>query len=298
MKKTVLLLLLFCSTTNPCLSQEWMTSLEVAKSLARVQNKMLFVMWEGSTSYDFPVVYTDENGIGYTTDLFQDESINEAIWDYFVPVLLPEWAYDDLFKEIENRRSDKYINIFQNDGIKIMDVNGTILNTGNFNMDPFNIVEFIRRYRLKTSFIKAQLINYNKKKNFNTAFALGSKYLDFAILVDKTVRKEVTELSSVYLNESKILLKQDSTENKEKFIKRFELLDLKKDLILNRPRKVLRRLKKIDESSIDTMNNSLFAFLYYTSYALTKNEKKAELWKSKVSLVDLKKAEMIINNNL
>lgn len=274
-----------------------MTSLEVAKNLARVQNKMLFVMWEESTKYDFPVVFNDEKGVRYNTDLFEDEDINKVIWDYFVPVKLYESTYTDLFDEIKNNRSENYIEIFEDDGIKIMDTNGNILNTGYFNSEPFNIVEFINRYRLNITFLKGQLNNYAKRKNFMTTLVLASKYLDFSILVNKEVRKEVTELSTVYLNESKVLLEQENIENKEGFRQRFDLIDLKRALILKKPRKVLRQLKKVDSNSINTLNDSLYAFLYYTAYKLLEDEKKAVLWKSKVTLVDLKKAKMIININ-
>ena len=115
--------------------------------------------------------------------------------------------------------------------------------------------------------------------------------------MDPKVSEEVTELSTIYINESKSLLEKEPIENKERIRQRFELRDLKKELILNRPRKVLRQLKKIEANSIYEVNNSLYAFLHYTSYALIENEKKSDMWKSKVSLVDLKKAKLIINNN-
>ena len=206
MKKVTLVLLLLTLSINQCISQEWMTSLEIAKRLARVQNKMLFVMWEKSTEYDFPVVFNDENGQGYYTDLFENETINKIIWGYFVPVKLNESTYSDLYSEIENKRNEKYIRIFQNDGIKIMDANGNILNTGYFGSDPFNIVDFIEHYQLNTTFLKARLNNYFEKRNFYTTIALASKYLDYAVFVDKKVRKEITELAFIYINESSELL--------------------------------------------------------------------------------------------
>lgn len=297
MKKTIYLILIAIASVNFGFSQEWMTSLDVAKRLALVQNKMLFVVWEEATEYEYPVVFYDENQVRYVTDLFEDESVNEVIWQYFVPVILYESTYEDLFKQIKDSRSEKYIKRFQDDGIKIMDANGNILNTGFFNSDPFNIVAFIARYRLNTSFLKGQLVNYAKKKNFNTTSALALKYLDYAVLVDKVVRKEVIDLAAVYMNEAKVLLELEGIENKAGFKERFELLDLKKEVILNNPRKVLRQLKKIDETSINVINQSLFSFLHYTAYKLLGDEKKAALWKTKVSLVDLKKAELIININ-
>ena len=297
MKRIILISLLSLFSISTGFAQEWMTNLDIAKRLARVQNKLLFVMWEESMEYDFPVVYKDDNGIMYFTDLFQDESINQVLWDYFVPVVLYETTYEDLFSEIENVRSDKYIQRFQDDGIKIMDANGNIVNTGYFDSEPFNISEFIDRYSLNTTFLKAQLWNYWKKKSFNTAFALGAKYQDFAILVNKGVRKEITELADIYLDETRRLLEKEEIENKIGFRQRLDLLNLKRDLILNKPRKVLRKLKKIDPESINSINDPLFAFLHYCSHTLLDNQTEAASWKSEVSLLDLKKTTLIYNIN-
>ncbi len=297
MKRIILLFLLGLFWITHGFSQDWMTNLDVAKRLARVQNKLLFVMWEESMQYDFPVVFRDENGVRYHTDLLRDESVNQALWDYFVPVVLYETTYDDLFSEMENVRSDEYIQRFQDDDIKIMDPNGNIINTGYFDYEPFNIVRFINRYSLNTTFLKAQLSNYSRKRNFITAFALGAKYLDFAVLVNTDVRKEITELADIYLEESIRLLEKEEMEDKFRFIQRLDLLKLKKDLILNRPRSVLRQLKRIDPDKINSSNDSLFAFLYYCSHILLENETEAASWKSYVSLVDLKKAELIYNIN-
>ena len=48
MKKAVFLFFLISFTFNFCQSQEWMNSLDVAKRLALVQDKMLFVVWENT----------------------------------------------------------------------------------------------------------------------------------------------------------------------------------------------------------------------------------------------------------
>lgn len=296
MKKILLFVLIFFISI-PSFSQEWMTSLDVAKRLARVQNKMLFVMWEDALDYEFPIIYKrDGSVIQVTTDLLRDEEINQIIWDNFIPVLLYESTYADLFNEIKNTRNDKYIKKFQDDGIKIMDANGNILNTGYFSVDPFNFSNFIKRYGLNTSFLSAQLENYLVNEDFYASLRLGSKYLDYAILVNKKTREEVTDLAIIYIDEAMTRLKNEDFKNKPGFYQKCELLKLKKHLILDNPRKVLRYLKKIEPTSIDKVNESIYAFLYYTSYKLIKDEKKAATWKSKVSLVDLKKAQLIINN--
>ena len=58
-----------------------------------------------------------------------------------------------------------------------------------------------------------------------------------------------------------------------------------------------RELKKMDAENIESSNEALVNFLYYTAYSILKDEKNIELWKTKVSLLNLKKAQMIININ-
>ena len=93
MKKTILLFLFVITSFNFCLAQEWFTSLEVAKKLALIQNKMLFVLWEDALNYQYPVLMDNDEGVSMVTDLLEDERINIIIWDYFIPVKLYESNY-------------------------------------------------------------------------------------------------------------------------------------------------------------------------------------------------------------
>ena len=124
---------------------------------------------------------------------------------------------------------------------------------------------------------------------------MASRYLDFAILVNEGVRPEIIALANIYFDEAKNDLIDSSYNNKMAFLQKLELLKIKKFLILNRPKKARRFLKKLDEKIIDKINLSLFSFLKYTTFRLLKEEENAALWKSKVSFVDLKMAELIIN---
>ena len=295
MRKIFVLVVFSVLSFNFCMSQPWMESLDVAKRLARVQNKMLFVMWEESTMYDYPVYYIDENGVRVITDLFNDKDINKAIWDNFVPVVLYESAYSELFAEIEGKRTESYIRKFQDDDIKIMDSNGNILNVNDNNFEILNISRFIKKYSLNTSFIQDQLNNYNEKNSFYTSFTLASKYLDYAIFVNPIVRPEIVNLANVYFDDALRFMEEEAIENKLGFRQKCELLRLKSFLLINRPKKVLRELKKINPQEISDFNQPLIAFLNYTALMLKGDEKKASLWKTKVSLVDLKKAHLILN---
>ena len=66
---------------------------------------------------------------------------------------------------------------------------------------------------------------------------------------------------------------------------------------MNNPRKVRRLLKKIDEAEIAEVNKGLYDFLNYTTFMLLKDEENAALFQSKISEVNLKKAELILNIN-
>lgn len=286
-------------------AQEWFTSLEVAQRLALVQNKMLFVIWEGDLEAIYPVILNDEKGNVFFVNITENEFVSNMIWENFVPVRLPEYKYAELSKDVKEKRGLKYYNKLIDYSIKIMDVNGTILNTMEkekyFFLDEgyyLDISHFINRYALNTSYLNVELINYSNNKNFTTAFFLASKYLDFAIFAQKELRPEITALANIYFDEAKSLLTESNIENKPALLQKFELLQIKEQLILNQPKKARRQIKKIEAEQIDSINQSLFAFLNYTTFKLLKDDEHAELWKSDISSLDLKYTELILNNNL
>lgn len=299
MKRLFLFLTLTLAVSNFCMSQEWLTSLDAAKRIAFVQNKLVFMIWEDAASIPYPVIMNDENGHEVLfANLFDHEEINNIIWEYFVPVKVNESLYADLYNQIKDSRSRSYIARFEDDNIKIMDVNGNIVNTSMSPEAYFNLSKFISKYALNTTFLNAELKNYSLQKDFGTAYRLASKYLDYAILVDKTVRPDIMNLSEIYLNEADKYLLEISATDKTNFDQKSRLLRLSKYLLENRPNKVLRQLKKLDSSEIDETNQSLLAYLYYTSYQLKKDEKNAELWKAKVAAIDLRKAQLITTSHL
>lgn len=294
MKKLVLTLLIVFNSMFVCQSQEWMTSLEVAKSLAYVQDKMLLVIWEDVSFEQYPVLIYNEKGVAYVDDLFSNEHLNEVIWEHFVPVIISESNYETLYKDIKGKRSQQYIDKFNDDTIKIMDLNGNIINTSIDYYEYLDIAKFISKYALNTSFLKAELTNYKTKKDWNTAYRLGSKYIDFAVLVNDEVRPEIIKLSNYYLDEAEALA---TTENLEVLKRKIELQNIYQDLVLGKAKRVLRRLKRLDVSQNDASDESLIAFLHFTSYLLLKDEIKASVWRSKVSLVNLKMTNLIVKNN-
>ncbi len=298
MKNLIIRASLIFFTVNLSYSQEWMTSLEIAQKLALMQNKTVLMVWEEATKYPYLVYVDDEKGgtivIG---NLFEDEKISQLIWENFVPVIVSESQHASLYKKVKGKRKQRYIDKFNDDSIKIMDANGNIINTTYVAEDYLDIAKLIKNYALNTQLVTLELEAYKKEKNFYSSYYLASKYLDLSVYVNKGVRSEIIDLSNIYLDEAVGFLEIEATEDKSTLKQRAELLKIQEYLILNRPKRVLRELKKMDAENIESSNEALVNFLYYTAYSILKDEKNIELWKTKVSLLNLKKAQMIININ-
>ncbi|MDP5081582.1 MAG: hypothetical protein NWP87_02920 [Winogradskyella sp.] len=301
MKTNLIALVFILFVNNISTSQEWMTDLNIAQKLAFVQNKMVLMVWEASTKYPYPVLVNDSRNRSVLIDnLFVDEDLSPLIWKYFVPVIVNENQYEDLFKKIKGKRKTAYIDKFNDDSIKIMDVNGNILNMNiyDINSNYEDITILIRRYYIDTSMISQELVNYKAEKSFYSAYYLASRYLDLSLYSIERVRPEIVGLSNIYFNEALEFLKTFSKEEKLVLEQRCSLLKIQESLIFKQPKKVIRALKKIKTESIESANQSFVAFLYYASYMSLKDFDKAEVWKSNISLIDLRKAQMLINLNL
>lgn len=298
MKKTVLIFLIALNFVGIGNAQEWFTSFDIAKKLALIQDKMLLVMWQNTLDYPYPVMLVGDKGVSMVVNLNKSDEVNSLIWEHFVPVILLESEYDEIYSKVKKTRNVRYLDKLTDDSIKIMDVNGNILNAKYVPTNYENLSLIIRKYGLSTSFLKLELANYSKEKNVTTAFNLGSKYLNFSIYIPKDTRAEIIDLANIYFNEAKSYLAESDLKNKTGFLQRLEFLDIEKALILNNPRKARRLLKKIDEAEIDSTNQSLYSFLNYTTFKVLKKEDEVTLFKDKLSAVDLKKAELITNLNL
>lgn len=279
-------------------SQEWMTSLDVAKRLALTQNKMVFMMWEEATYYPLPVIFTDKNGKRFAIEnLFENEAANKILWDYFVPVRVSEHQYDTMFAEIKGKRRLSYIDKFNDDSVKIMDAAGTIANVSS-NYTPYlDLNNLIFTYAWNTSFMQAELRNYNQKPDFYSAYYLSSKYLDFAVLNAKPVRSKILNLSEIYLKQAKKYIVNNDLDDEETLSQRAYFLELEADLISDRARKVRRQLKRLEPTDIREPNQTMMAFLYYTANQMLGDSEAMAQWKEKVSSIDLRKAQMIVNIN-
>ncbi|MGJ8594177.1 MAG: hypothetical protein ACSHXF_16630 [Aquaticitalea sp.] len=276
-------------------AQEWFTSFDVAKRLARVQDKMLFVVWEASFDTPIPMLVRSESEKVVAIDLSKETSLDSIIWEYFVPVRLPETLFSEFSAAAEDR-DYRYLNKLNDNSIKIMDVNGNIMNVDEPDGSVTNLTDLITKYALNTAYLKSELDNYADEKNFLSSSLLGIRYIDYAIFAHEDLRSDIIDLSTIYLNEAETFLSRNEPDY-DRYLQKIELARIKQLLILNAYRKASRQLKRIDHTEINEINTSQFAFLNYVAFTLMKDEINAESWKSKISSLDLIKAERIIKNN-
>jgi len=285
MKKVVFTLFLSIFMISFASSQEWLTSFKFAKRLALMEDKMILAVWENSSSHAYPVFIEDSKGNKYQVRLFEDENAAKLVWEYFVPVIISESNYDDLAAEYLTDKNYQYKDRFNDDFLKVMDPNGYGI---------LNLTRLIRSYALNLSFLKSEMTGYFENKSFSSAFRLAVKYLDFATYAKDDVKKEIVNLSDIYMNEAKSLLEKSNFDNKSALTQKIELLDLNKDLILGRHRKVYRALKKTNETSIDKINKSLYAFLQYASLKGIGKIEESLKWQDQVSQNDLNKIKFLV----
>ncbi|MFB9054878.1 hypothetical protein ACFFVB_17475 [Formosa undariae] len=293
--KRVLFFISFCFFISTSFAQEWLTSLDVGERLALVQNKLLVVVWENSY-YDGASAYvnTSDGKRVFIEEMYESPEIDSLLWAHFVPVVLSENEYPRLYDEIKKTRSMGYIDKFHDESLKVMDSNGNIINTTQ-DMQLLNLSEFILKYSMDTSFLNSKMLNYKSEKNFYSAFYLASSYMDFAFFANNDVRPELVDLSAIYLDEASEFLKDDKSDNKPMLEQRVDLLEIQKELLLQDPKKVLRKLKRIKVSEVAKQNLNLRAFLYYSAYKMLQDEENASVWQSEVSLLDLKKINNIVS---
>ena len=275
----------------------WMTSIEAAQRFALAQDKMILMVWDQATYYPLPVLIKNSSGKKVLiNNLFQSPEVIDFLWQHFVLLKIDDDSYPALYEDIKNR-SFTYKGKFDDDSLKVMDANGNILNTSLNTEYVLDLTVLINKYALNTSYLKQELLNYRKERTFYTTLYLASRYVEFGFYTHSSIRPEIVDLSSIYINEARVLMTRDSLDNKAALEQRLELLDIEQSLVLNKPKKVIRRLKRFKEEELQGANKPFLAFMYFTAYRLLRDEKNAAVWRSKISSVDFDKAMFIIKNN-
>jgi len=293
------ILICFLFTSLISNAQEWMSNLKVAQNLALVQNKMILMIWEEETFNDYPIVVVNKNNQRIVlNNLFEEMELNKAIWEYFIPVVVSEYVYNDLYEKIKNKRPQSYIDKLSDASLKVMDIHGNIVNITMPYDDEFNLSQIIEDYAFNTEFLAQELRNYKDNKNFLTAYFLASKYLDFAASNKAKVRPNIINLAKIYMQEAEDLLPLESNNKQDEFAQRLEMLQLQANLLEGKAARVIRILKRMDKGNIYESNKSFQAFLNYTAYKIRRDNENANIWKSMVSSVNLNKADAIIKASL
>lgn len=291
----------FCLMLFSCVSinaQEWMSNLEIAQKLALVQNKMVLMIWEQETLYDYPVYITINNKPAFVQDLFSNDPLNDLIWDYFVPVVVPEIMYDDFYNKIKNKRSQFYLDKFNDGSLKVLDVNGTIVNVNMNLSDSYNLSKIIEDYAFNTTFLSQELNNYVNSKTFYSGYFLAEKYLDFSMYHNKaSVRTDLLAVAKIYTKNTAELLLNEPKDKQPELQQRLKLLQLLPHLLKGKSGKVLRALKRMQKNEVYDNNQSYMAFFYYTAYKLKNDDQRAEPYKAKIPARDQLKAQGIVNMN-
>lgn len=297
MKKIICILLLFIYfQSSDSQIREWMSPLKFAQIKARSENKLILMAWKRSLEIPFSAIVKDENGKDiYIKNLFESPLINEFLWKSFILVEVDDDFYGELMEEIKGKRSQSYVDTFEDDSLKIMDANGNIIGTSGAFTEVLNLSKFVIKYNLNTSFLKQELINYDNNKEFYSAFYLASKYVDYSILVNDNVRDEILRLSDVYFAEAEQFLAEDKNlDNKKALYQRIKLIRLKQDLIKNKSGKVIRQINKIDLLEV---NEPLKVFLLYTAYRLKNDVENFSVLEKKLSLFNRKLSQSIVDLN-
>lgn len=260
---------------------------------------MVLMIWEEETFNDYPVIIiSSDNKQIYLSDLFEEEDLNKIIWDYFVPVVVSEYVYDDLYEKVKDKRPQSYIDKLSDASLKVMDIHGNIVNVKMPYDEEFNLSNILEDYALKTDFLAQELRNYLQTKNFLSAYFLASKYLDYLMYQKYKIRPNLINLSKIYMEEARELLSLEPADKQLEFAQRLEMLRLQADLLEGKSDRVIRILKKMDKNDIYESNKEYQAFLNYTAYLINKDNTKAAIWKPMVSAINLNKSEGIIKAKL
>ncbi|MEL4308188.1 thioredoxin domain-containing protein [Joostella sp. CR20] len=257
MKSICTLLVVFLSVYNGY-STNWLSSFEDAQKLALVQNKLIVVdfwaTWCGPCKkMDSDAWHTNEVG-----DMMNN----------FIPLKV------DI---------DTQTNLARRYGIKaipnvyIMDANGEIVADSKGYMDKVELLNFLDDFVLNTSYVNKELVNYFQRQNFANSLRLAKRYIDYSLLVDDKVKNNFFSVSNVYLDKANKML-----ENQPKFEEKIELLKMTIDVYRGNHKKVVRKLAKTDEATIDPINKADYYFINYCVCRSNNEADQASEWLDKL----------------
>jgi len=275
MKRLTLTLLIFFFTFNLMYSNNWMYSLDDAKKMAITTNRLVLVdFW---ASWCGPCKRMD-------SESWSKEEV-QLLMDNYVSVKIDIDKYPDIAEKYDVRGIPY---------VFILDGNGKVVYKNMSYKTKSQLMVLLKKYAINTSFLSKDLVNYYKQESFSSAFRLGYKYQDLALRLDKEIKSDFLNVSDDYFDESKKQLKESSLKNKDGFLQKIDLYEIQSLLILNKTKRALKELNKIELNDLDESNASLYNFLAYTIHKQL-NDDEVAIWEEKMQESDKQKALLFLD---
>lgn len=275
MKKLIFTSVLFLWLTGGSNAANWLTSFEDAQKIALATDKLMLVdFW---ATWCGPCQKMD-------SESWAKKDVGELMEGY-----IPVKVDIDIRSDLASKYEVKGIPF-----IFIMDGNGTVIHKEIGYKPKSDIVSLLKKYAINTSYLKISLAHFYANKTFLNSFRLASKYSDFSVLLDKTIRNDFLNASNEYFSISEKLLKKEDIKNKDWYSQKIELYSIQRILILDNSKRASKLLDKIKEENLDAFNKSHYCFLNYICCSKNGDTDQAEIWKSKLNESELAKANTFL----
>ncbi|GAA0741082.1 hypothetical protein GCM10009431_11900 [Gaetbulibacter jejuensis] len=252
-----------------------MYSLDDAKKMAITTNRLVLVdFW---ASWCGPCKRMD-------SESWSKEEV-QLLMDNYVSVKIDIDKYPDIAEKYDVRGIPY---------VFILDGNGKVVYKNMSYKTKSQLMVLLKKYAINTSFLSKDLVNYYKQESFSSAFRLGYKYQDLALRLDKEIKSDFLNVSDDYFDESKKQLKESSLKNKDGFLQKIDLYEIQSLLILDKTKRALKELNKIELNDLDESNASLYNFLAYTIHKQL-NDDEVAIWEEKMEESDKQKALLFLD---